>query len=321
MKARAPGKIVLSGAYAVLEGAPAIASAVDRYAVADSSLTAPSPTPEVRAAFHDAPAPACDASALFGGAGGDKKLGLGASAAILVATLAASVAEERGGRRGEVPPLRVLRSGPGGGLGDVELASAVFSRALAAHAAAQGGGSGVDVAASAFGGTIAFRRGEDRPQALAVKLPSDLTIEVWWSGRPASTSELVGRVSALRERARGRYVKLIDAQAAASLDAELALGRGDSRGFLRALDAQRHALDALGQGAGAPIVDDAARALGDAAAALGGAALPAGAGGGDVLVFAGVAPSDAEFRALARVSGYEKLELSLGARGVHVYSP
>jgi len=299
MKTRAPGKIVISGAYAVLEGAPAIASAVDRFVVADAGKVAPSPTPEVVSAFEGAPAPACDASALFVG---EKKLGLGASAAILVASLAARVVEERGA------------------LGDIGLATAVFERALRAHASAQGGGSGVDVAASAFGGTIAFRRGNERPQALAVKLPSDLTVEVWWSGKPASTRQLIGRVNALRERARGRYVKLIDAQAAAALDAEIALTRGDSAAFLRSLDAQRVALDALGAAAGAPIVDDSARALGDAAAALGGAALPAGAGGGDVLVFAGLAASPPEFAALARTSGHERLELSLGARGVHVYS-
>jgi phosphomevalonate kinase len=302
MKARAPGKIVLSGAYAVLEGAPAIATAVDRFVVADGAQTTQTPTPEVAAAMDGAPAPAVDASALFGGPSGDKKLGLGASAAILVASLAAKVALERG-----VLP-------------DVELASAVFPRALRAHAEAQGGGSGVDVAASAFGGTIAFRRGGERPEALAVKLPANLVVEVWWSGRPASTSELIGRVHALRERARARYVRLIDAQAAASLDAEVALGRGDGVAFVRALDAQRQALDALGTAAGAPIVDAAARALGDAAAALGGAALPAGAGGGDVLVFAGFGASPPEFAALARRSGYDKLELALGARGVHVYS-
>jgi phosphomevalonate kinase len=303
MKTRAPGKIVLSGAYAVLEGAPAIATAVDRFVVADGSKTTPSPTPEVLSAFAGAPAPRVDASALFGGASGDKKLGLGASAAILVASLAAKVAVERGA------------------LADVELASAVFPSALRAHAEAQGGGSGVDVAASAFGGTIAFRRGGERPQALAVKLPPSLVLEVWWSGRPASTSELVGRVRALRERARARYVRLIDAQAAAALDAEVALGRADGAAFLRALDAQRQALDALGTAANAPIVDDAARALGDAAAALGGAALPAGAGGGDVLVFAGFGASPPEFAALAEGSGYERLGLALGARGVHVYSP
>jgi phosphomevalonate kinase len=301
MKTRAPGKIVLSGAYAVLEGAPAIATAVDRFVVADGSRTTPSPTPEVAAAFEGSPAPAVDASALFGGASGDQKLGLGASAAILVASLAAKLALERG-------PLA-----------DLELASTVFPRALRAHAEAQGGGSGVDVAASAFGGTIAFRRGSERPEALAVKLPADLVFEVWWSGRPASTSELIARVRGLRERARGRYVRLIDTQAAAALDAELALGRADSAAFVRALDTQRQALDALGTAAGAPIVDDVARALGDAAATLGGAALPAGAGGGDVLVFAAHAPSPPEFAALARRSGYERLELALGARGVHVY--
>jgi phosphomevalonate kinase len=300
MKARAPGKIVISGAYAVLEGAPAIVCAVDRFAVADSSLVAPSPTPEVRAAFPSEPAPACDASALFSNG---KKLGLGASAAILVASLAARIAEGRGT------------------YGDIELATAVFPRALEAHKKAQGGGSGVDVAASAFGGTIAYRRGAERPEALAVKLPAELVFEVWWSGKPASTSELIGKVNALRERAQARYVKLIEAQEAASLEAELALARGDSPRFLDALEAQRHALAALGSAAGAAIVDSAAEELGDLARTFGGAALPAGAGGGDVLVYVGVAASPPEFAALAARSGHERLELTLGARGVHVYSP
>ena len=37
MRARAPGKLVLSGAYSVLEGAPALVAAVDRYALADDA--------------------------------------------------------------------------------------------------------------------------------------------------------------------------------------------------------------------------------------------------------------------------------------------
>jgi phosphomevalonate kinase len=51
MIARAPGKLVLSGAYAVLEGAPALVAAIDRYAVADASRPTLRVTPEVREAL------------------------------------------------------------------------------------------------------------------------------------------------------------------------------------------------------------------------------------------------------------------------------
>ncbi|AGP37561.1 hypothetical protein SCE1572_25545 [Sorangium cellulosum So0157-2] len=111
MIVRAPGKLVLSGAYAVLEGAPALVAAVDRYVVADPARQADLVTEEVqaaidagaldRAAWFDAsalrsaaPDPTAGAPA---GAGAppreaSRKLGLGSSAAILVATLAARAA-------------------------------------------------------------------------------------------------------------------------------------------------------------------------------------------------------------------------------------
>lgn len=85
-RARAPGKLLLSGAYAVLSGAPALVTAVDRYVLSDSLRAATFLTPEVHAALGDRPAPWFDASALRDAG---KKLGLGSSAAILVASLAA----------------------------------------------------------------------------------------------------------------------------------------------------------------------------------------------------------------------------------------
>ena len=47
--ARAPGKVVLTGAYAVLHGAPALVAAVSRGAVANGARSAP-PSREVEAA-------------------------------------------------------------------------------------------------------------------------------------------------------------------------------------------------------------------------------------------------------------------------------
>jgi len=106
----------------VLEGAPAIVSAVSRYAIADTAKAAEMITPEVKAAIGTQPAPWFDASALRGPRG---KLGLGSSAAILVASLAALELERRRELTGEA------------------LGRAVLEHALGAHRAAQGGGSGV----------------------------------------------------------------------------------------------------------------------------------------------------------------------------------
>ncbi len=314
MLVRAPGKLVLSGAYAVLSGAPAVVTAVDRFVVADAARPAERVTPEVRAALGDAVAPWFSADELREG---DQKLGLGSSAAILVASLAARVVLERG-------PLV-----------EPELGRSVLAAALAAHAAAQGGGSGVDVAASALGGTLLYRRaapdGASRhgtapetappagPSVEPVVLPAGLVLEAWWSGAAAVTSELVGRVAALGSREPGTHARLLGAQTEAALAAAQALRDGDDAAFIRSLVAQGRALRALGEAAGAPIVTLAARELGEAAERDGGAVLPAGAGGGDIVVYFGPRASSAEVRAVAARHRHRLLSLAVGARGAHVW--
>src|SRR5690606_2724901 len=117
MRARAPGKIVLSGAYAVLEGAPCIVTAVDRYVMADTERTATHVADEVAAAMQP-PFPFVDVSQLRADG---RKLGLGSSAAIVVASLAARYPES---------------------LVSVSSRHQLYERALLAHRTAQGGGSG-----------------------------------------------------------------------------------------------------------------------------------------------------------------------------------
>jgi phosphomevalonate kinase len=304
MLVRAPGKLVLSGAYAVLSGATAVVTAVDRYVTADATRAAERVTPEVGAALGAEPAPWFDAGALREG---DEKLGLGSSAAILVASLAARLVLERG-------PLP-----------DGELAQGVLERALVAHARAQGGGSGVDVAAAALGGTLTFRRPRGvaagapvLPETHGVGLPPGLTFETWWSGVPAITSELVARVAELRRREPSLHDRLMAAQAAASERAARAFAAASSPDLVAAFAEQRRALKALGEGAGASIVTPACEALGVEAERSRGAAWPAGAGGGDVVVYAGPGPSSAAFRELAGRLGHRLVPLSLGARGVHL---
>ncbi|HKO51468.1 MAG TPA: hypothetical protein VJV79_27355 [Polyangiaceae bacterium] len=296
--ARAPGKLVLSGAYAVLTGAPALVVAVDRYVLADSARAATFLTPEVQAALGERAAPWFDASALREG---EQKLGLGSSAAILVASLAA------------------LELAAEPALNDSELCARVYDRAFVAHRAAQGGGSGVDVAASAHGGVLAARRQGGVLQLARLQLPSTLYFEVWACSVSASTSAFLARIAEFAAHDPAAHAARINAQADAAEAALTAVERGDASDFVRAIARQVTTLTALGESAGVAIVTAELGELARLAAARGAAFLPAGAGGGDVAYWVGSSAPPSEFAARARELGLSRVPLALGARGVHAW--
>ncbi|WP_437747631.1 hypothetical protein WMF39_23055 [Sorangium sp. So ce1504] len=321
MIVRAPGKLVLSGAYAVLEGAPALVAAVDRYVLADPARPAALVTEEVQAAID---AGALDVAAWFDASAlrsaepepplaspgappreASRKLGLGSSAAILVATLAARAAA-----------ASEARAAPAGQRAPAWDPRALFLDALAAHRRAQGGGSGVDVAASVYGGVLCCRLGPGGELDVAPHaLPGGLVIEVFASDASARTSAMLERVRALAAREPETHRALLGAAAEGARAAAFA---ADARALVAALDRQVDALAELGDRSGAPIVTPALRRLRPAAAAEGAAIAPSGAGGGDVSLFVGGAPPSTAWLAAAREVGLERVPMSLGAPGVHV---
>jgi mevalonate kinase len=113
------------------------------------------------------------------------------------------------------------------------------------------------------------------------------------------------------------YSDRLAAQAEASEQALAAAQLGNARLFIAALAAQRFALEALGREAALNIVTREVSALAALAAEESAAVLPAGAGGGDIAIFAGLCPSSARLRRLWISHNHEPLNLNLGARGVH----
>jgi phosphomevalonate kinase len=301
MKARSPGKVVLSGAYAVLEGAPALVAAVDRYAIADSGREAEFVTPEVREALQArgaTRAPWFDARALRDEQG-DRKLGLGSSAAILVASLAA------------------LELSAEPGLDDAALARRVFDAALCAHRIAQGGGSGIDVAASAFGGILRFQLASDGtviPVATPITLPQGLSMQVWSTESSAATSSMLAGVRALQETRPSDHRMVLDALGRA---AESAVGAESAAGYIAAIRRQLEGLTELGRLAAVPIVTSEVVELDRVAQTMGAAVLPSGAGGGDIILLVSEGPPHDDLDAAAKRLGLFPLRLALGARGVH----
>jgi phosphomevalonate kinase len=296
VKVFAPGKLVLTGAYVVLHGAPAIVVATTRGAVADSGRTALQATREVRAAIGDEPAPHVDASALFVG---DRKLGLGASAAILVASLAAREAER------------------GADLGDAAVRSALFERGRVAHAKAQGGGSGVDVAASVFGGTLRYVMGQP---PTAVSLPASTRLSVFACGTSARTSELRADVDRLAVTNQAVHRACLDDLDARAREAAAAVARGDHPALVAAVARTARGLDRLGTAAGAPLVPRGFDELERIAAAEGAAFCVSGAGGGDVAVLVGSAAPSPAFLERAHALGLFLLDVNLDEKGVRVVS-
>lgn len=294
MKAFAPGKLVLTGAYAVLHGAPAIVVATSRGAVADGSRSG-APSLEVRAALGDGPAPLVDASALF--AEGDRKFGLGASSAILVASLAVRAAER------------------GADLAGADVRADLFREARRAHAAAQGGGSGVDVAASVYGGAVHYVVGQTPTR---VAIPSGLRVHVFACGVSARTSELRAEVDRLARTGPAAHRACLDDLAAVANDAARAVDVADAAAFVLALRRTARALARLGDAAGVGIVPAGFDALEALASREDASMSVSGAGGGDVAVYVGpTAPSPA-FLERADALGLSSLDLSLDTKGVRI---
>jgi phosphomevalonate kinase len=313
LRVSAPGKLMLSGEYAVLDGAPAIVAAVDARAVAhlatDDTHAASIP-PEVAATwalarerFRALPAepPTIDVRALRDPTGA-QKLGLGSSAA--AAAVTAGLALAHAGLPLDIEDTR----------------RALFELAFEGHRVIAPEGSGADVAAAALGGFVRFEAGAREPGTLptcrALTAPAGLLTRVVWTGHAARTSDLVAQVRqwASREpRAFAACSAALTETAAAFADA---FERGQLAELLTLTARYHEGMRGLGEGAGAPIVEARLAEVARLAEQCGGRAKPSGAGGGDVAIGFFTAAEDlASFDRALAAAGFKALALSLGAPG------
>lgn len=355
----APAKLVLTGEYAVLEPDHlAVVAAVDRFTQARVTpapamrLTAPaldlesspasyasgrwtldSPHPQAAfvtaalsatlryleergvaiAPFHLSLSPAL--------AEGGVKIGLGGSAAATVATVAALLAAF--GQ--EVDPGVVYRLG------------------AIAHLEAQGSGSGIDVAASAFGGVLAFA--SHHPDWLKARLaeepslrrvvegewphlrleplrwPSDWQLMVGWTGKSASTPAYLKLANTLKASGDPRYPAFLSAMQGSSQTLVEGLRQADPERSLDALRQGRQAMQALGLALEVSLETPMLTRLADLAERLGLAGKPSGAGGGDCGISLAANARQAEaLREAWKQEGVRPLDLAIAPFGVRVIS-
>ena len=319
IEASAPGKVVLTGEYAVLAGAPALVAAVDRRVVcrlavrrqggwrfrskgfaAEETLTKaevydapPNAVAGVaRQVLPEAEAPehlelAIDSSACYRRG---QKLGVGSSAATVTALAAALRA-----LRGETPALSEL---------------------IDIHAAFQGGGSGLDVAAAFAGGVIRYQNRNPAP----APLPEGLAKQAVFCGEGTSTAERVAAFDAWRgDGTPPALLGLVDA-------AETVFGCLDEAvGFAKAYGDYADALARFDQTAKLGIFGPRHQRIRELAFRAGVSYKPCGAGGNDIgLAFSADAIAIADFKdrvlsiGVRAGEGFEPVDLAFACNGVEV---
>ncbi|MYR42861.1 phosphomevalonate kinase [Streptomyces sp. SID5910] len=163
-------------------------------------------------------------------------------------------------------------------------------------------GSGGDLAASTWGGWIAYQA-PDRAFVLdltrrhgigealrtpwpghsvrRLPAPRGLTLEVGWTGKPASTTSLVSGLHRRTWRGTASHRAFVETSTDFVRASVTALEAGDGQGLLRQIRRARRELARLDDEVGLGIFTPELTALCGAAEAAGGAAKPSGAGGGD----------------------------------------
>jgi phosphomevalonate kinase len=203
--------------------------------------------------------------------------------------------------------------------------------ALVAHALGQGGnGSGGDVAASFAGGVLRYRRYEvsalmtasnaggfrsalqESPPVDVWRLPSPkVALAYAFTGESASTRVLISQVEARRdEAARQTFVARSDAL---GHEIETGLGGADFRALKEAVTAQQALLQELG-----PTETEAIRRILAIASSYGCAGKQSGAGGGDgCILFAPSTDARAELMKGLEARGFHSMTLDVepGLRG------
>lgn len=316
--ASAPGKVVLSGEYAVLDGAPAIAMAVTRrarviveardsevfrvtspgfselpgeFAVDENSLSwlPGSATFSLVEAVWNAAAPRFNGareitldSRAFLSAMSRDKTGLGSSAALVVALCAA-----------------------------VRASTDVSSVAHRAHVEWQGGvGSGIDIACSLNGGLLEYRR--EGSSAVALHWPAGLFFRLLWSGQPASTRDKLGLLNAsTRQPSRVRLVSAAEALAAKWQAADAGAIVAQYRDYIEQLRA-------FSADHGLGVFDAGHEELTEKAATTEVVYKPCGAGGGDVGIVMGTDLAAIDEFVAANAADYSILDVAIDEEGVRL---
>lgn len=337
VEASAPGKIVLCGDYAVLQGAPAVVLALQRRA----RVTLTSRT-DGRTHLR---APEIGVSSLYGRwILGHLHWRFCSPPTFLRLRLVTSVLEHQARLSQAAPALDieldtaaffarhgVQKLGLGSSAALTVALAAALARAdnrepptleqlVALHRGFQSGrGSGIDIAASLHGGTLVYQWVAGRPQAQTMEWPAPIGLCIVWSGRSASTGSALGHLARWVGTQGERAARVFNGLGETAVGVTKALELGRISDMLDGLGVYAQRLQSLGEACGIDIMSAEHRRLARLARTFGIVYKSCGAGGGDVGVALSTDPERlADFKRAAGALGFEVVDTGIDPQGLQV---
>ncbi|WP_456440712.1 mevalonate kinase family protein [Caldithrix abyssi] len=200
----------------------------------------------------------------------------------------------------------------------------IFRLALSAHHHAQGKmGSGIDVAASYFGGYLHYERIYENDPVNKLPQPvspcAGLYFRPVFTGKSASTTKLVGGVKQLKEQRPEVYDPIMERLKALSVQGLQAFEQRQVELFLEKVREFYITLKNLGDQSGMPIISGVHQKLADLAHRAGVVYKPSGAGSGDIgLIFSDDRQRFSEAITIIKNSGYFPLDVDVATEGVRL---
>ncbi len=229
------------------------------------------------------------------------KLGLGSSAALTVALVASLIA----------------------GSGQISFDNdQLFHTAMRAHRAAQGNvGSGIDIAASVYGGILSYRINPEakdlRPEINRLAFPQNLFLLPVWVGKASSTSQFVKMFNDFKLNNKKKFSLIVNEMKSVAEIGSLAFQGQKISEFLDSIRLYNLLMQKLGDEIGAPIVTDEHLKMANLAAEMGVVYKPSGAGGGDIgICFADSKTLFSDLKDSIKKAGFEPLDLTFEPNGL-----
>ncbi len=280
MTTSAPGKLMLFGEHAVVYGRPCIVTAIsERLSVSEGNAVGDTRFLDAAIKLWGNPEVKLSAISSFSG-----KFGLGSSSAVTVAALK------------YLKPEASKR----------ELFDAAYKIVLDI----QGKGSGFDVAAATYGGTLYFVTGGKVIESLKIDL---LPLVVGYTGVKADTTTLIKQVAEKKQREPQKVERIFDAMAKLVEEAKEKMIERDWERVGKLMDFNQEYLRDLG------VSSERLESLISAAKSAGawGAKL-SGAGGGDCMIALASGEKQVAVKKAIKDAGGEVVEVEANAEGVRI---